>query len=42
MYYAKNDIEGFCKELIKFATNLWGEKEMLVRDDITVVAVFLV
>ena len=40
IYYAKNDIEGFCKELIKFATSLWEQKEMYVRDDITVVAVF--
>ena len=31
MYYAKNDIEGFCKELIKFATNLWGEKKCLLE-----------
>lgn len=41
IYYAKNDIIGFCNELIRFSTSLWEQKEMFVRDDITVVAVFL-
>ena len=39
MFYKKNDVAGFCHELIKFAISLWGQLDV-VRDDITVVAVF--
>ena len=39
LFYKKNDISGFCHELIKYAMSLWGQLDV-VRDDITVVAVF--
>ena len=38
-FYYKNDVAGFCKELINYSFNLWAEKGN-TRDDITVVAVF--
>ena len=39
-FYYNNDIAGFCTELVSFAVSVWGEKDK-IRDDITVVAVFL-
>ena len=39
IFYQKDDIGGLCTELIKFSISLW-EKYEIIRDDITVVAVF--
>ena len=39
IFYQTNDIGGLCTELVKFSINLW-EKNEIIRDDITVVAVF--
>lgn len=39
IFYEKNDIGGLCTELVKFSMSLW-EKHEIIRDDITVVAVF--
>ena len=39
-FYYNNDVAGFCAELVNFAVSVWGEKDK-IRDDITVVAVFL-
>lgn len=38
-HYPRNDVYGFCSELIKFATSLWTSIN-IPRDDITVVGVF--
>ena len=38
-FYYKNDVGGFCRELINCAVNIWTEKGN-TRDDITVVTVF--
>ena len=38
-FYYKNDVGGFCKQLINCAVNIWTEKGN-TRDDITVVTVF--
>ena len=38
-YYAINNAEGFCNELVNVAINIWSQKGKS-RDDITVVAVF--
>ena len=39
LFYAKNDVVGYCNELVKYSTGLWELNE-LIRDDITVVSVF--
>ena len=39
LFYAKNDVVGYCNELVKYSMGLWEQNE-LVRDDITVVSVF--
>ena len=38
-FYARNDIYGFCSELISFSTRIWAQIN-IARDDITVVGVF--
>ena len=38
-FYAKDDVVGFCTELILFSTKLWEQND-IIRDDITVVSVF--
>ena len=38
-YYAENNMNGFCKELLKKSTELW-ENEENYMDDITIVTVF--
>ena len=38
-YYKKNDISGFCTELVKFAVHSWEQFD-IIRDDITVVCVY--
>ena len=38
-FYARNDIYGFCSELISFSTRIWSQIN-IARDDITVVGVF--
>ena len=39
-FYSNDDVAGFCTELVSVAVSVWGEKDK-IRDDITVVAVFL-
>ena len=39
VYYAMNDVVGFCSQLLKLAMNLW-EQISNARDDITIVSVF--
>ena len=39
-FYKINDAAGFCRELVNISTNIWSKNEN-IRDDITVVAVFL-
>ena len=39
LFYAHNDVVGYCNELVKYSMGLWEQNE-LVRDDITVVSVF--
>ena len=39
IFYAKNDVVGFCAQLIIYSTKLWEQKD-IIRDDITVVSVF--
>ena len=39
VFYAKNDVSGFCSELVNFSINLW-QHFGIIRDDITVVSVF--
>ena len=38
-FYIKNDINGLCTNLVKYAMSLWEQIEV-IRDDITVVSVF--
>ena len=38
-YFIKNDISGFCTELVKFAVHSWEQFD-IIRDDITVVCVY--
>ena len=39
LFYSKNDVVGYCNELVKYSMGLWETNE-LIRDDITVVSVF--
>jgi len=39
MYYALNDVAGFCSQILKLAMDLWNQINF-VRDDITIVSVF--
>ena len=39
IFYPKNDVAGFCNQLVNFAINLWEQFD-IIRDDITVVSVF--
>ena len=39
-FYNNSDVAGFCKELVNTSINVWSQREK-IRDDITVVAVFL-
>lgn len=38
-FYIRNDVAGFCTNLVKYAMSLWEQIEV-IRDDITVVTVF--
>ena len=39
VFYAQNNVKGFCLELVNYAFNMWEQLED-IRDDITVVSVF--
>ena len=39
VYYNKNDVGGFCTDLVRFAVHSWEEFD-IIRDDITVVCVY--
>ena len=38
-FYKKNDVGGFCSDLVKFAVHSWEQFD-IIRDDITVVCVY--
>ena len=38
-FYKKNDVGGFCTDLVKFAVHSWEQFD-IIRDDITVVSVY--
>ena len=38
-FYKKNDVAGFCTDLVKFAVHSWEQFD-IIRDDITVVCVY--
>ena len=39
VFYAQNNVTGFCKELVNYAVSTWEQFDV-IRDDITVVSVF--
>ena len=39
VFYAQNNVKGFCLELVNYAFNMWEQLED-IRDDITVVSIF--
>ena len=39
IFYPRNDVYGFCSELINYSTSIWSQIN-IARDDITVVGVF--
>ena len=39
VFFNKNDVGGFCRELVKFAVHNWEQFD-IIRDDITVICIY--